>query len=53
MNSCAICADEGAKSHVAVRAPIVLAVDTVGVELFLIDSFAKVSAYLSTLNITL
>lgn len=53
MNSCAICADEGAKSHVAVRAPIVLAVDTVGVELFLIDSFAKVSAYLSTLNVTL
>ena len=53
MDSCAICADKSAKSHVAMRAPVVLAVDAVCVELLLVDSFTKVSAYLSTLNVTL
>jgi len=49
----AICADEGAESHVAVRAPVVLAVDAVGVELFFVDAFAKVGANLCALDVTL
>lgn len=48
----AIRADEGAKGHVEVRAPVVLAVDAVGVELFLCDALAKVGAHLGTLDVT-
>lgn len=47
----AIAAQKGAKSHVAVAASVVLAINAERVELLLVDSFAKVSTSLRSLHI--
>lgn len=47
----AIGADKGAEGDDAVRAPVVLAVDAVGVELLSVDAVAQVGTHVSTLHI--
>ena len=49
----ALSTDERTEGHVAVRAPVVLAVDAEGIKLLLIDAAAQVGRCLGTLWVTL
>ena len=49
----ALSTDERAEGHVAVRAPVVLAVDAEGIKLLFVDAAAQVSRSLGTLRVTL
>ena len=47
----ALSTNEGAKGHIAVGAPVVLAIDTKGIELLLIDASTQVATNLCTLPV--
>ena len=47
----AMSTNERAKGHIAVAAPVVLAIDTEGIELFLVDASTQVATNFGTLSV--